>query len=145
MQVDPRLNQIDDSLYRVAARALITHEGKILLVKEFDGGDRWAIPGGGVGHGESVESCLAREVEEELGVPTAQATFQATLVLYDIGKVVNGIPRMNLYFKASFPPEAIKKTSHVAEWAWFSSDEFLQLKDLNPSYDKAKIANAIFN
>ena len=64
MQIDPRLNDIDDCLYRVAARVLIVQDGKVLLVKEAIGGTWWALPGGGVDHGETVESSLVREVEE---------------------------------------------------------------------------------
>lgn len=68
MQIDPRLNDIDDCLYRVAIRMLVIHNDKVLLVKEADD-DWWALPGGGVDHGETVESTLTREIEEELGVP----------------------------------------------------------------------------
>ncbi len=48
MNIDPRLEEIDDSLYRVAVRALIISGGKMLAVKEVDGGGWWAISGGGV-------------------------------------------------------------------------------------------------
>lgn len=37
--VDPRLNDIDDCLYRVAIRVLVVQNGKVLLVKEAD--DDW--------------------------------------------------------------------------------------------------------
>ncbi len=39
MDVDPRLEEIDDSLYRVAVRALIVSDNKMLAVREVDGGD----------------------------------------------------------------------------------------------------------
>lgn len=145
MQVDPRLNEIDDSLYRVAVRALIVRDNKILLVKEHDGGGWWAIPGGGIGHGEPAERSLLREIEEELGVPTSHIECDFRISLYNIGNVVNGIPRMNIFFTASVPQEEIKQTAHVKQWAWFTKAEFLGLEDLNPSYDKTAIAHVIFN
>jgi 8-oxo-dGTP pyrophosphatase MutT (NUDIX family) len=144
MHIDPRLNDIDDCLYRVAARVLIIQDNRVLLVKEAIGGTWWAIPGGGVDHGETVESSLIREIEEELGVPADKVLSDFQIVHYNIGNVVNAVPRMNLFFRASLPPEMLKKTDHVAEWKWFTKDEFLAL-DMHPSYDKAKLVGVIFS
>lgn len=140
-QVDLRLNDIDDCLYRVAIRVLIIQNNKVLLVKEQEGW--WAFPGGGVDHGEAVESTLTREVEEELGVPAREVSSDFQIAYYNIGTVVKGVPRMNIYFKASVPEQSLRKTSHVAKWQWFTKDEFLQA-ELNPSYDKARLAHVIF-
>lgn len=108
MQTDSRLNDIDDCLYRVAIRILIVQGNKVLLIKEAS--DKWwALPGGGVEHGETVESSLAREVEEELGVPAKAVSSNLKIVYYNIGSVMNAIPRMNLFFKVSVPEESIKK------------------------------------
>jgi 8-oxo-dGTP pyrophosphatase MutT (NUDIX family) len=143
MDVDSRLNDIDDCLYRVAVRALIVQDNKILLVKEVDGGDWWAIPGGGVDHGETLESSLLREIEEEIGVPATAVSCDQQIIHYNIGNVVNGVPRMNIYFKVSVPEAQIKKTAHVEKWAWLTEDEFLTL-NMNPSYDKAELTKVIF-
>lgn len=57
---------------RIGVRAIIYQDGKILAVihKSKDGTpkDWWAIPGGGLDPGESLEDGLKREMEEELGV-----------------------------------------------------------------------------
>lgn len=140
--IDPRLNEIDDCLYRVALRVLVIQHGRVLLVKE-KADDWWALPGGGIDHGEPVAVALAREVEEELGVPAKEVRSDFQIVYYQIGNVVNTIPRMNLFFKASIPEASLKKTDHVAQWEWFTRDEFLQA-DLNASYDKAALADVIF-
>lgn len=81
--VDPRLNDIDDCLYRVAARALIVQNNKVLLVKETKQ-EWWAFPGGGVDHGETVEASLVREIEEELGVPTKEVSSDFQIVYFNI-------------------------------------------------------------
>lgn len=144
MQIDPRLNAIDDSLYRVAVRALIVQDNKILLVKEFDGGNWWAIPGGGIAYGENLKSALTREVNEELGVATTSVSSTFQIAHYTIGKVVNGIPRMNVFFKCSVPEDQIVSTQHVDKWGWFNKEEFFSL-DMNPSYDKTELAQIIFD
>lgn len=141
--IDPRLNDIDDCLYRVAIRVLVMHADKVLLVKEADD-DWWALPGGGVDHGETIESSLVREVEEELGVPAALVESDYEIVHYNIGKVVNAVPRMNLFFKATVPPELLKKTDHVTEWKWYTRTEFMEA-DLHPSYDKQELVDVIYN
>ena len=59
-------------LQRVAAYAVVRREGKILLTQLSSRGAhprRWTLPGGGVGHGEGPRVALAREVEEECGLP----------------------------------------------------------------------------
>lgn len=141
-QIDPRLNDIDDCLYRVAARVLITQDNKILLVKEVSD-DWWALPGGGIDHGETIEVSLRREIEEELGVSSEEVTSDFQIIHYSIGNVVNGVPRMNLYFKVSVPERMLKQTAHVAEWKWFTKDEFLQA-ETHASYDKTELARVIF-
>lgn len=140
--IDPRLNDIDDCLYRVAIRVLIIQDDKILLVREADD-DWWALPGGGVDHGETVESSLAREIKEELGVPADKVRSDFKIVYYNIGNVVNAVPRMNLFFKASVPQDLLRQTDHIVEWKWFTKDEFLNA-ELHASFDKTVLAGVIF-
>lgn len=142
MDIDPRLNDIGDCLYRVAARVLVIQDGKVLLVKEADDG-WWALPGGGIDHGESIELTVSREVEEELGVPASKVLSDFKIAYYNIGQVVSSVPRMNLFFKVSVPEASLKKTDHVSEWKWFTKEEFLK-QELHGSYDKSKLANVIF-
>ena len=59
---------------REAVRALIIDpDDRILLVRfEFPNtGRRWALPGGGIDHGESHHEALHRELDEELGLTDA--------------------------------------------------------------------------
>jgi 8-oxo-dGTP diphosphatase len=144
MHIDPRLNEIDDCLYRVAVKALIVQKGKVLLVQEIPE-MWWGFPGGGIDYGEELASSLVREVVEELGVPSREVISDFLIAYYNIGNVVKGIPRMNLFFKVALPKAPLKKTDHIAKWKWFTRDEFMKLS-MSPSFkDRSQLAKVIFD
>ena len=54
---------------RLAVRAVILREGRLLLVNAYPGrDDLWCAPGGGVEPHASLHDNLARELQEELGL-----------------------------------------------------------------------------
>ena len=52
---------------RVGAYVVCVRDGALLLVR-FTGADRWALPGGGLDHGEDPRDAVVREVHEETGL-----------------------------------------------------------------------------
>ncbi len=52
--------------YRLSVRAVIIHKNKILL-NEFNEGEYYNLPGGGLEVGETMRDCVTREVYEESG------------------------------------------------------------------------------
>jgi len=59
-------------LIQVSA-GLIQKDGRFLIAKRQKGGhlaDYWEFPGGKQERGESLQACLEREIEEELGLKT---------------------------------------------------------------------------
>ncbi|NCG08823.1 MAG: NUDIX domain-containing protein [Verrucomicrobia bacterium] len=61
---------------RTAARALIIEDDKLLLIKMCDSsGTFYILPGGGQNHGETLHQSLAREAQEEIGVPVEIGAF----------------------------------------------------------------------
>jgi len=90
----------------VSAVALIDKDGRILIAKRPDGKSMaglWEFPGGKVEAGESVDTALARELAEELGVSVEASARFMTLehdyadkqVLLDVYRVTRwqGEPR----------------------------------------------------
>lgn len=61
---------------RLRVRALIIHESKILLVRNWKGGQRWTLPGGGVKSKESPREALVRELKEELNLGIKESDLE---------------------------------------------------------------------
>jgi 8-oxo-dGTP diphosphatase len=131
MQIDPRLKEISDCLYRLAIKAVIVNDRKILLVREQDD-EWWSLPGGGIDHGEDIQQALARELLEELGVGQDAIRADYKVLFVTVGALVDGIPKANLFYRVEVPAADIKKTKHVTEYSWFTADELPDL-DLSPS------------
>jgi 8-oxo-dGTP pyrophosphatase MutT (NUDIX family) len=121
---------------------MIVQNNKVLLVQEIPE-MWWAFPGGGIDHGETIQASVAREISEELGVSVAEVSSDFQIAYYNIGTVVNGVPRMNLYYKVTVPAASLRTTNQVAKWEWFGKDDFMET-DLNLSYDKDALAKVIF-
>ncbi|MCF7815863.1 MAG: NUDIX hydrolase [Candidatus Pacebacteria bacterium] len=54
--------------YIVRSRAVIIHDGKLLVVRHAGGRDFYALPGGHLEPNESPKECIERELIEELGI-----------------------------------------------------------------------------
>lgn len=70
----------------VVAVALIAHDGRILMQRRKIAGafgGLWEFPGGKVEPGESPESALLREIEEELGVALDTRELQPLMFASD--------------------------------------------------------------
>ena len=83
---------------RLAARALILHDNRLLLVNAWPGGtsDLWCAPGGGVEPGQSIPDNLAREVFEETGLTIAVGTPALVNEFHDPG---GSFHQVDLYFR----------------------------------------------
>ena len=93
---------------RVRGCALIRKEGKILvLVYHYPNGTVYAIPGGNIDEGETIENSVIREFEEELGIQVAidrllyvgdmmanQYVAQTVHIVFE-GHILLGEPQLN--------------------------------------------------
>lgn len=67
-KLDRKMNADNTKKFVIRCRAIIFHDGKLLLVRHSSDSGYVALPGGHLEWGEDVKSCLSREITEELGV-----------------------------------------------------------------------------
>ncbi len=77
----------------IGVKALIVHDGKVLLLREavYDEGTnagKWDVPGGRINEGESVLEGLAREMFEEAGLKNVRVGD--VLGVYETFPVIKG-------------------------------------------------------
>lgn len=122
MKIDSRLDDVIDCLYRVAVKAVIIRDGKVLLTRdERDTG--WTFPGGGIDVGESPEQALARELEEEIGVPKDTVVVENVRLPILIGHIKKEIPRCNIHYAVSLSTDDIKGVGEIVDLKWIAIDE----------------------
>ncbi|MCX6757962.1 MAG: NUDIX domain-containing protein [Candidatus Nomurabacteria bacterium] len=62
------MKNTEEKKFAVRCRAVIVHEGKLLVVKHNHGLDFYALPGGHMEWGENIEDAMKREIFEEFGI-----------------------------------------------------------------------------
>lgn len=85
---------------RLAARALILHEDRLLIVNAWPGGvsDLWCAPGGGVHSGSSLPDNLVREIAEETGLHVAVG---APALVNEFHDPDSGFHQVDIYFRCT--------------------------------------------
>lgn len=85
---------------RLAARALILQDNRLLLVNAYPGGrsDLWCAPGGGVQPGRSLPDNLIREMAEETGLTI---TVGDPALVNEFHDPVSGFHQVDIYFRCT--------------------------------------------
>ena len=85
---------------RLAVRAIILHQDRLLLVNAYPGGtsDLWCAPGGGVEPGASLPDNLMREVHEETGLCIAVG---APALINEFHDPDTGFHQVDLFFRCT--------------------------------------------
>ena len=85
---------------RIAARALILHQDRLLLVNAYPGArlGLWCAPGGGCEAGQSLPENLMREVHEETGLAI---TVQAPVLVNEFHDPDSGFHQVDLFFRCT--------------------------------------------
>ena len=113
---------------RVAVGAVIIHQDKVLLVLRGQppAQDLWAIPGGSVELGETLQAAAEREVVEETGL-----RIKAGQVIYifdaiqrdDLGRVQYHYVILDLEAEALDPTQLLTPADDVRDAGWFTLAE----------------------
>ena len=107
---------------KVDVRAVIFHNGSILLVRERSDG-RWTLPGGWADVGESPSECVAREAKDETGY---DVQVQKLLAVYDRSKHPHEPPFPFHVYKMFFLCEIVggkaTRNSEIDEIGFFARD-----------------------
>jgi 8-oxo-dGTP pyrophosphatase MutT (NUDIX family) len=95
---------------RVAVRALILNQERLLLVNAYPGGrsDLWCAPGGGMLPGTSLPANLIREVHEETGLTIAVG---APALINEFHDPATGFHQIDLFFHCTI-------TAGTLDTAW---------------------------
>ncbi|WP_299847891.1 NUDIX hydrolase [uncultured Roseovarius sp.] len=85
---------------RLATRAIIVQENRLLLVNAFPGGksDLWCVPGGGAEAGASLPDNLIREVHEETGLTIEVGT---PCLINEFHNPDDGFHQVDIFFRCS--------------------------------------------
>jgi 8-oxo-dGTP diphosphatase len=85
---------------RLAVRALILHEDRLLLVNAYPGAHLglWCAPGGGCETGQSLPENLAREVHEETGLVV---TVGPPVLVNEFHDPDTGFHQIDIFFRCT--------------------------------------------
>jgi ADP-ribose pyrophosphatase YjhB (NUDIX family) len=116
---------------RLAVRALLLHEDRLLLVNAWPGGQSalWCAPGGGVEIGTSLPDNLAREVFEETGLTVEVG---APALVNEFHAPEKGFHQVDVYFRCTLvagDPDApwTDPEGVVNRRLWASRDDMARL------------------
>ncbi|RLG92300.1 MAG: hypothetical protein DRO36_01835 [Candidatus Hecatellales archaeon] len=115
----------------LAASALVKRNGKVLLVRRRyePGSGRWALPGGMVEYGETVEETAKREVKEETNVDVEVEKLLGVynLILRDeYGRVKRQY--VIVCFEGVGKTFKLKPNHEVLDLGWFKPEELDKLQ-----------------
>ncbi len=128
-----------DKQPRLSARALIVHDGRLLLVNATPDRDdgKWCVPGGGVDTGQTLKENVVREVYEETGLNVEIGELMAVSEFFDRAA---GFHQVDLFFRATVEdaalPEDWKDCADVVEHKGFFSPEDIASMTVLPKFLK---------
>lgn len=115
----------DNMAYRfpVSVKAIVTLHDQVLLL--FNERNEWELPGGKLELGETPELCVAREVQEELGLNVEIGNLIDAWVYH----IAEGVDVLILTYPSIVlnPDEQVRMSNEHKEWRLFSLDDITTL------------------
>ena len=121
------MNQSRERRIRRRATAVVMRDGKVLLVRDPDG-STYAFPGGGVEHGESPASAVARELHEETGLIASRVEYLFDYCEFWGGDGIDYWGQVQSVFRVAASGE-VTPADDVCEFKWWDSRSNLPLRD----------------
>jgi 8-oxo-dGTP diphosphatase len=121
-----------NAFYRVTAKGLCVHDGKVLLIHDFTGrsatdpSPEWELPGGGLDFGENFTEALKREVREEMGLEVAWIEDKPTFVWttkHDVGRGMEWYWICSVFFRFDLVSLDFTPTEECREIRFFSKED----------------------
>ncbi len=114
--------------YVVACYGIVLKDGNLLMVRQGKGhwADQWILPGGKLEAGESLESCVEREIFEETGCRAKAIRQLATISSYSPDSSFEKQVILVFYLCTSCEGEPAKGDG-VNAAAWISEEQFARL------------------
>ena len=113
---------VPSPFYRVSVKAIVLdRDGRLLVLQNRD--HTWELPGGGWEHGETLEQCLRREIDEELGV--AVSSLDDTLIHPCVGLAPGSrYPWLKLALAVALASQDFKLDERMQATSYMARDEF---------------------
>jgi len=126
------INTVYPDAPRVAAGAVVINQDKVLLVlrNKAPAKDMWAIPGGSVNLGESLQAAAEREVLEETGlqIKAGEVIYAFEKIERDrTGRVQFHYVILDLAAEVLDPNQPLTPADDVRDAGWFSLADLDQL------------------
>lgn len=132
---------------RLAARALILHNNRLLMVNAYPKGrgNLWCAPGGGVERGASLPDNLKREIHEETGLTIAVG---APCLINEFHDPDGTFHQVDIYFRCSVTAGVLSDAwrdpeNIVTRRRFVSRAELAQLPHKPDSLARAAWSNAL--
>ena len=126
-----RLLQGDSHAGPVAAvGALVSHRGKVLLVRTRKWSNKWGIPGGKIERGEEAEAAVRRELLEETGLELRDVRLAMVQDCVDPGEFHRPAHFLLLNYTAAAEGNKVRLNDEAEEFRWVEPRAALAM-DLN--------------
>lgn len=94
-----------DYLFRVSIKGLVRRDDGFVLVVKEAGRTWWDLPGGGMDHGETTKTAIARELGEEVSL---EGEFTHRVIAVDEPKLLNSAKVWQIRLIFDVTPENMK-------------------------------------
>lgn len=122
--------------FHIGIKAIITNNGKVLILKDSGRYKGIDVPGGKIDGGEGISEALERELKEELGLTEfRQGEILGAHIREDYNK--NGIRLMLIFYRVDAQVQDIKLSEEHSSFEWIGKADLDNLEFRNDGVKEA--------